>query len=210
MDRYKESFKTWNRYASIYQDKFMDLGIYNNTYDVFCNAFPQKSPVILELGCGPGNITKYLLSKRPDFNITGIDIAPNMIELAKRNNPTASFAVMDIRQINELRETFDGIVCGFCFPYLSEKESAQLIIACKGLLREKGVLYISFVEGNQNDSGFVTVRNKDQIYFYYHNLNRLIGFLKENDFENPQRFDINYNKAEGQTEIHKILITKKK
>ena len=39
---------------------------------------------IWEIGCGPGNITKYILSKLPDLNIFGIDIAPNRIELAKK------------------------------------------------------------------------------------------------------------------------------
>jgi 2-polyprenyl-3-methyl-5-hydroxy-6-metoxy-1,4-benzoquinol methylase len=89
MDRYKETFDTWNNIASIYQDKFMDLDVYNDTYDHICNAVTKPKAKLLDIGCGPGNITKYLLSKRPDFDIFGIDMAPNMIEFAKKNNPTA-------------------------------------------------------------------------------------------------------------------------
>src|SRR4030095_12586476 len=110
MDRYQETIESWNKHASLYQQMFMDLDIYNETYDFVCNNLLQNDPNILELGCGPGNITKYLLSKRPDFNITGIDVAPNMIELAKANNPTANFIVMDIRQINQLPAKFEGII----------------------------------------------------------------------------------------------------
>ena len=84
MDRYKETFETWNKVASLYQEKFMKLDFYNETYNFICNSIIKDSAKLLEIGCGPGNITKYLLTQRPDFNIYGIDIAPNMIELAKK------------------------------------------------------------------------------------------------------------------------------
>ena len=56
MDKYKETFKTWNKVASLYEDKFMDLDLYNNTYDYFCELVKDNAK-ILEIGCGPGNIT---------------------------------------------------------------------------------------------------------------------------------------------------------
>lgn len=45
-----------------------------------------------------------------------------MIELAKKNNPTAYFDVMDSRHIGELTDSYDAIICGFCLPYLSDQE----------------------------------------------------------------------------------------
>ena len=86
MDKYKETFETWNKIALLYQEKFMDLDLYNDTYDFICNSILKVNSKILEIGCGPGNITKYLLCKRPDFDILGIDIADKMVELAKINN----------------------------------------------------------------------------------------------------------------------------
>ena len=38
MDKYKETFKTWNKVASLYQDKFMELDLYNDTYDFICSS----------------------------------------------------------------------------------------------------------------------------------------------------------------------------
>ena len=63
MDKYRETFETWNKVAQLYEDKFMDLDLYNDTYDQFCELLLKKNASILEIGCGPGNITKYLLSK---------------------------------------------------------------------------------------------------------------------------------------------------
>lgn len=53
MDRYKETFETWNKIASIYKDKFMNMDLYNETYDVICNAITQPNAKILDIGCGP-------------------------------------------------------------------------------------------------------------------------------------------------------------
>lgn len=209
MDIYKETFETWNKIASLYQDKFMDLNLYNDTYDFVCRSIDKANPKILEIGCGPGNITKYLLSKRPDFDIFGIDIAPNMIELASKSNPTANFAVMDSRQIDEIKTKYDGIVCGFCLPYLSHSDSQKLIGDCYNLLNENGLIYMSFVEGDPNKSDFQVGSSGDRIFFYYHNLDELKKQFVENNFEELQTFKVEYKKSETEIDIHTILTAKK-
>ena len=210
MDRYKETFETWNKVASQYQAKFMDLDLYNDTYDFICNSITKDNAKVLEIGCGPGNITKYLLSKRPDFDIYGIDIAPNMIELAKKNNPLASFAIMDSRQIDELKTKFDGIVCGFCLPYLSQTDSQKLITDCYNLLNENGLIYISFVEGDQIKSDFQVNNSGDRSYFYFYNLDDLKSKLIESKFDELTTFKVEYKKSENEIDIHTILTAKKK
>ena len=126
MDSYKETNDTWNKVAILYQDKFMDLDLYNYSYDIFCGLLAKQNSKILEIGCGPGNISKYLSSKRDDLVIEGIDYSPNMIDLARKNIPAAKFQVLDVRQIEILEGKFDGIVCGFCIPYISRSECSKL------------------------------------------------------------------------------------
>jgi SAM-dependent methyltransferase len=209
VDTYQETFDTWNKVAKIYQDKFMDLDLYDDTYDIFCDQLTIKNAKILEIGCGPGNITKYLLNKRPDFRIEGIDISPNMIELAKANNPTADFKVMDCREIDKLQSKVDGIICGFCFPYLSKSDSAKLVKDCGNLLNDKGVLYISFVEGDYIQSGFQVASSGDRAYFYFHTLDSLTKELTNNNFETIKLLNKNYKKSIGTEEVHTIIIAGK-
>ena len=168
MDTYSETFETWNKVALLYQSKFMNLDVYNKTYDAFCKALCKSNAQLLEIGCGPGNITKYLLEQGPDFSILGIDIAPNMVALAIENNPVATFKVMDYREIHQLDSKYDGIVGGFCLPYLSETDATKLITDCSNLLTQNGVLYLSFVEGDSTKSGYQTGSSGDRTYFYYH------------------------------------------
>lgn len=210
MDRYTETFKTWDKVASLYQDKFMELDVYNETYDFICNSITKDKAKILEIGCGPGNITKYILSRRPDFDLFGIDIAPNMIELAKINNPTASFAVLDCREIDNIKTKFDAIVCGFCLPYLSQNDSQKLITDCYNLLNENGLIYLSFVEGDTKKSDFQISSSGDRTYFYFHNLENLKAKFIDNKFEDFKIFKVEYKKSETEMEIHTIVIAKKK
>lgn len=209
-DRYKETFETWNKVASLYQDKFMYLNLYNESYDSLCSLLSVQNAKILELGCGPGNITRYLFAKRPDFHIQGIDISPNMIQLAKANNPTASFQVMDIRKIDQIESKFDGIVCGFCLPYLSEKDCQKLILDSYFLLNNDGLLYISFVEDSKANSGFKSASSGDRTYFYYHGVENLKLLLSQNSFDLVRILKVNYEKADKEKEIHSIVIAKKK
>ena len=209
MDRYKETFDTWNNIASIYQDKFMELDLYNNTYDFICTFIDKPKSKILEIGCGPGNIAKYLLSKRPDFEIFGIDIAPNMVELAKQNNPTAHFAIMDCRQINSLDTKFDGIIGGFCLPYLSQTECVELISNSYDLLNDNGLIYLSFVEGEPDKSEF-KVGSGGRVYFNYYKLNDIKKQLNKFKFEELKTFKEKYKISETEFDIHTILTAKKK
>lgn len=209
MNPYQETFETWNKIASLYEEKFMELDLYNQSYDAFCALLKKDNPKLLEIGCGPGNITKYLLTKHPHFNILGIDVAPNMVQLAKKNNPTAQFELMDTRNINTLTTTFDAIIGGFCLPYLSKKECTTLITDCNKLLTEKGILYISFVEGEEKDSGYKTSSNGDRVFFNYHSLKQLETDLKLNAFTIENTIKVDYPKQDG-IEIHSIIIAKKK
>ena len=209
MDRYKTTFETWNKIASLYQEKFMDLDLYNDSYAFFCEQIKQPNASVLEIACGPGNITKYLLSQRPDFKITGIDVAPNMIALAKKNNPTANFSVMDCRMIDQLTNTFDAIICGFCMPYLSKEDCAKLIKDSSNLLNENGLIYFSTIEGDYEKSAFISGSTGDKAYQYYHQASYLTDLLNENKFKLITLMRKNYPKTEDINETHLIFIAKK-
>lgn len=209
MDKYKETFGTWNNIASIYQDKFMEMDLYNDTYDFICSTIDKPNAKLLEIGCGPGNITKYLIAKRPDFDILGIDIAHNMVELARQNNPTARFMVMDCRQIKHLNAKYDGIIGGFCLPYLSHTECNDLISNAHELLNENGLIYLSFVEGDPHKSDF-KVGSGGRVYFYYHRLDDIQSQLTRFQFGEIQTFKVKYKTTESDFDIHTILTAIKK
>lgn len=209
MDRSKETTNTWNKIADLYAEKFMDLELYNDSYDLFCELISEAHPNILDIGCGPGNITKYLLKKRPDFNMLGIDNAPNMIRLAKKHSPTTSFQVMDARHIISLPPGFHGMMCGFCIPYLSKKEVSKLLSDSFHLLQNNGILYLSFLDDDYAKSGYKTGSTGDKVYFYYYTTSFLVDALRKHHFDILHRMEFDYKRSENTSEKHTVLIAKK-
>jgi 2-polyprenyl-3-methyl-5-hydroxy-6-metoxy-1,4-benzoquinol methylase len=201
----------YNKYAKQYQDKFMDMDLYLDTFDLFCDLIDKKNAEIFEIACGPGNITKYLLTKRPDFKILAIDIASKMIDLAKINNPSATFQLMDCRDIDKLDKKYDAIMCGFCLPYLSKEESEKLISDASGLLRSDGVLYLSTMEDDYNKSGLESPSfgGEDKMYIHYHQADYLMNALNNKGFKiiDLQRKDYPEENESFTTDL--IIIAKK-
>lgn len=206
MNRYQTTFATWDKIAVLYQQHFMNFDLYNDTYDTFCNEIKTTGASILEIGCGPGNITRYLLNKRNDFVIDATDISPNMIALAKQNNPSAKGIVMDARNIAGFNKKYDAIMCGFCLPYLSKEDGEKLLLDCGHLLNNGGILYISTIEGNYERSGYETGSTGDKVYVYYYELHLLEQLLCLHGFTTLHTIRKQYYKKDGSSQHHLILI----
>ena len=212
MDKYRITIETYNKSAKNFQDKFMNMDLYNDTYDRFCDMIHKRDADIFEIACGPGNITKYLLTKRPDFRITAIDLSPKMIELAKINNPAVNFQIMDCRKIGVIEKKFDAIMCGFCLPYLSREESEKLINDSYRLLNSNGVIYISTMEGDFEKSGFETTSfsGEGKVYVHYHQADYLQNRLLKSGFEDIELQCKDYPEPDGSFTTDMIFTARKK
>jgi ubiquinone/menaquinone biosynthesis C-methylase UbiE len=209
MDKTKIAVEIFNKHAKGYQDKYMDVNLYGDTFDFFCDNIKKDNAEILEIACGPGNITKYLLEKRPDFKLLGIDLSPNMIDLAKINNPTAEFQIMDCRNINMLNKKYNAIMCGFCLPYLSKQEVGKLISDAANLLEPKGLFYLSTMEDDYSKSGFQKGSSGDEIFMHYYEADYLVSTLKKNHFKMTHLDRKIYPSQDGTTTTDLILIAEK-
>lgn len=209
MNKTQTAVEVFNKLAEHYQSKFMDVALYADTLDLFCSSITKQDAGVLELACGPGNITKHLMNKRPDFKITGTDLAPNMIELAKANNAAAKFQVMDCRDIDKLTEKYDGLMCGFCLPYLTKEEAITLIVDAYKLLKPEGVLYISTMEDDYSKSGLKKGSTGDEIFIHYHQADYLSDALTENGFKIIELKRQDYPTHDGTKTTDLILIAKR-
>lgn len=211
MDKTKLARDLFDAFAQVYQDKFMEMDLHHDSFDLFCEALPKEGARIFEIACGPGNITRYLLRQRPDLNILGIDLAPKMVALAKQNNPTADFQVMDCRAIHQIKESFDAVMCGFALPYISKEETLQLIADVALMLETNGVFYLSTMEDDYSKSGLKgpSSGGEQRVYMYYHQADYLIEALKLNGFKLLHTLRKNYPEADGSTTVDLVLIARK-
>jgi len=168
MDKNAVAVNVFNKVAQLYQDKFMDVSAYRQGLDLFCAAIQKPGATVLEIACGPGNITRYVLDKRPDIGLLGTDLAPNMLSLGKANNPAANFMLMDGRDIGKLEKRYDGVLCGFLFPYLSKKEAVDFLTGAADILNPGGILYLSTMEDDYSKSAYVKGSTGDEVFMHYH------------------------------------------
>lgn len=65
---------------------------------------------ILDVGCGTGNLLEYISRKFKDFNYTGIDVLPHMIQRAGEKKLNGRFVCMDLFKSNPYGyKTFDVV-----------------------------------------------------------------------------------------------------
>lgn len=181
-DESKKAAELFNKYAAEYEQRFMDVSIYKHSLNLFCKNIQQKNPSILDIACGPGNYSKYLSNEIPGADIFGIDLAPEMITLASKNNPGSHFETMDCRTIGSLSGKYDAVICAFITPYLNLEEVKELIKNMAEKLNEKGLLYISTMENEYKYSGYETNSKGDLVYLHYYEEPMLVSELQNNGF----------------------------
>lgn len=206
MDNTQLVKNVFDKHATAYQEKFMDVSLYHGSLDLFCKNLSSPDAAILELACGPGNITRYLLEKCPMLKIHGIDISENMIALAKKNNPEGVFEVMDCRGIGSLSTKYNALMAGFCFPYLSKEEVIKVIADAAGLLEPHGVIYFSTMEADYSTSGWRKSSAGDNVYMYNHEEDYMAKALEDNGFRIADIQRKQYPGRDGETVTDLIMV----
>jgi len=88
---------------------------------------------LLDAGCGRGDFLKWVHAKNPDWNLTGIDLAPN-------SDSEIRFIQGDIFEV-DLEEKFDVIVSLMVVEHL--EEIRPFITRMRSLLKEDGVFVVN-------------------------------------------------------------------
>ncbi len=131
--------KTYNAIADIYVEE-ADLDHEDKSYiDSFLENVAGNK--ILDLGCGPGILSKYLSDL--GYDVTGVDFAEQMISIARGIAPDAKFIVSDVASL-ELDDKFDGIVLAHFLIHFSKDENIQILNKLHTLMNPEASLFIQF------------------------------------------------------------------
>jgi ubiquinone/menaquinone biosynthesis C-methylase UbiE len=211
MDTFEISIKRFDEFASEYAERFMNIDSYRSHYEKFCDLIDINHPKILELACGPGNVTRFLKQRFKNAEIIAIDLAPRMIEIAKQTVSGVDFKIMDVRDIKTFDVQFDSIMCSFCLPFLSKSDTDKLISDCSEKMNKNGILYISTMEGDESKAGFesTSFSGDAKVYFNYHKHQDIEKSLIDSGFIIDYDIRQDYYESDGSITVDLIMIAKK-
>jgi Trans-aconitate methyltransferase len=211
MGNFDVSVQRFDEFADEYASRFDNVSGYIEQLTYFIHQIKGEKPAILELACGPGNVTRFLKSWFSESRILAVDLAPKMIELARKALPDVDFRVMDVRDMSSIPEKFDAVMCSFCLPFLSKDDAAKLIADCSALLNPGGVIYLSTMEGDENRAGFekTSFSGESEIYFNYHQQADLQEAFRKAGFNVVRLDQQDYLEPDGSVTIDLIFIAEK-
>ncbi len=102
----------------------------------------QKGKV-LDIGCGPGLLTKEVASRSQEFHVSCVDISPYAIELAKKNCKNLrniSFKIGSVDNLPFADNGFDLVLCKDSFhEFPHPKQALKEILR---VVKPNGLLYL--------------------------------------------------------------------
>ena len=102
-----------------------------------------QDPLVLELGCGAGTFSQYVLEQQPSLRLIGCDISHKAIHIAARRCAAyerARFETADVTSLSHASNTFDAIIgCSILHHLRLEVTLPE----CIRVLKPGGIIWFS-------------------------------------------------------------------
>jgi SAM-dependent methyltransferase len=106
------------------------------------------SGVICDMGCGPGQIARYLHDRGAP--VCGVDLSPAMVKEAQLANPCSSFHEGDMRDLAGVADgSYGGIAAFYSIVHLPHEDVPRAFRELRRVLRANGVLLLAFHVGKE-------------------------------------------------------------
>ena len=189
----ERSLEHWNKVHNSYKRAEIKT---DNWLEDFSRIISSCSTPIIDLGCGSGNDTLYLIQKGK--KVISCDQSPNAISNIKSNFPE----VFDTRCFNMLDGfPFDDhftelIIADLCLHYFREKDTFNIINEIKRMLSPNGHLILRV--NSINDINYGAGRGTEiETHLFMTDDNRLKRFFCDDDLQYFFRgFKFLYSKEE--------------
>jgi ubiquinone/menaquinone biosynthesis C-methylase UbiE len=184
---FNEVRNCYNLVAKEYADQFineLDGKPFDRDFlNRFRNNFDNNAKII-DMGTGSGHIAHYLY-KLGLSNITGIDIAEKILEVAKINYPHLKFEHQSMFNTIFDNNSIDGIVSFYGIVHFTYKEIDRTIKEWKRILKPGGKAIFSFHIGEDNSlrvESFLDKENAKATWNFFQ-FNTIVDILVKNEIQ---------------------------
>lgn len=142
---------------------------------------------ICDMGCGPGEIARYLKDRGAD--VLGVDLSPKMVEKARQLSPDIAFYVGNMTHLDVPNGSWGGIAAFYSIIHIPREEVTEALRELKRVLKPGGVLLVTFHMGHE------TLQVEDMwgaavsIDFYYFEREEMEGYLSSAGFESIEAIE---------------------
>jgi ubiquinone/menaquinone biosynthesis C-methylase UbiE len=136
---------------------------------------------ILEIGCGNGKDTEYLIEK--DLSVIATDISSGMLSEAIKRVPAGDFIQMDMRNLSFPNESFDWVTANGCIYHVSKADFKGVLKEIFRVLKPDGPVSFNFKigKGEGLEQNPVSFKGGPR-YFSYYTIREMIFLLVEAGF----------------------------
>lgn len=114
---------------------------------------PELCGSVLDIGCGTGRLLERLMTRHPEVSLTGLDIAPNMLQQAgERLGSSVRLIQGDAEQLPFTDEYFTTVLSSSTFQWLDSLQTCFREIR-RVLLRDGWFVFSLFGEGTLCELG---------------------------------------------------------
>ncbi|CCQ17145.1 Methyltransferase [Rhodococcus sp. AW25M09] len=112
-------------------------------------TFADRVPAgeVLEVGCGSGRITEHV--HRLGLDVTGIDLSPNMIDVARREYPHLRFLVGSMESLDARDNSVAGIVAWYSIIHTPPEHLPAVFAELNRVVVPDGLLLLAFQSGDE-------------------------------------------------------------
>ncbi|MBK9331875.1 MAG: class I SAM-dependent methyltransferase [Ignavibacteria bacterium] len=185
MQDQKNIIECYDKTAENYADKYIGELSHKRLDRLLLSSFAAEnvnSGKLLDLGCGPGQTTKYLYDCGMT-DILGVDISAKMIKAAKKINPKVSFETADMLNLKYPDKSFGSAVAFYSIVHFDYEHVNKAFKEINRVLNNTGQLLITFHTGEEKVHIDSFLDHTVNIDYYFFDTNKIVNLLRETGFE---------------------------
>jgi len=101
---------------------------------------------VADIGCGTGRLAPYLAAR--GLSVWGADLSPEMIRVARRDQPGFRFDVADVRDLPMPDASLAGVVCWYSLMFLAPPARPAAFRELARVVKPGGYLVTAFKAGD--------------------------------------------------------------
>jgi|SRR5215204_2312879 len=142
---------SYDRVAEDYAEHFRDEMVKKPFDRKMLDWLTEKvggSGVICDMGCGPGQVARYLHEQ--GVKACGVDLSPAMVRQAQRQNPEIPFQRGDVLALDDVADdSYGGVAAFYSVVHIPRRQVARALRELRRVLRPGGVLLLAFHIGQE-------------------------------------------------------------